>query len=383
MISATAILMRVLFINKFIPPDPAPTAVLVDAVARKVRENGGHISFAGSHAGYRQQRVSGWRRWWREGWGNARLLWRGLTGPRPDAIVCLTDPPGSLVVGALIARLRRAKLIHWAMDVYPEIAVALGELTPAGPVDRAVRSAMHWAYRQCAAIACLDDDMLEILNLRNDPRAFVSTPWPAPGLSAPEFPPTSNPTRLRWLYSGNLGRAHDYATLLRAQRRLEDADAPFDLVFQGGGPAREAAMRMAAVLRLEHCHWLDYAPEEKLLESMLAAHVLIATQKPETRGLLWPSKLAPMLALPRPITWVGPIDGAIAAKIRESGPQHAIFAPGDDESLARWLMDSRHDLARHASFSAQAVNDRLAQAREESLATWLVRLESVAPRSET
>ena len=373
--------MRVLFINKFVPPDPAPTAVLIGAVAAMVEQNGGEALFTSSDTGYRGKRPSGWRRWLREGAANLRLLWRGLSCPRPDIIICLTDPPGSLVIAAVVASLRRAQLVHWAMDVYPEVAVALGELRAGSFVHRTVRAAMRWAYDKCTAIACLDDDMVHALGLRSDPRAFISTPWPPPSLALPRAWPVPDQTRVRCLYSGNLGRAHDYETLLRAQRRLEDAHAPFDLVFQGGGPCREAAMEMAADLRLEHCHWLDYVPEEQVIESMLQSHVLIATQKVETRGLLWPSKLAPMLVLPRAIVWVGPTEGAVANLIRQHRGSHGIFVPGNDEQLARWLMDSRETLLQSRSASLEALGHALERLREDSLDVWRVRLDSMVPRS--
>jgi glycosyltransferase involved in cell wall biosynthesis len=370
--------MRVLFINKFIPPDPAPTAVLIEEVARVVRDAGGEAAFAGSRGAYRGKRASGSVRWLHEGWENLRMLFRGLTGPRPDVIVCLTDPPGCLVVAAIVARLRRIKLVHWVMDVYPEIAVALGELRAASPVQRAVRRAMGWAYRTCAAIACLDEDMVDKLQLRGDPRAFISTPWPPQGLRLPRGMPVPDGGKVRWLYSGNLGRAHDYETLLRAQRRLEEAGAPFELVFQGGGPCRDAAMRLAADLHLKHCVWLDYAPEERLLESMLEAHVLVATQKPETRGMLWPSKLATMLLLPRALAWVGPTDGAIAGAIRERSSLHGIFAPGDDAQLASWLIGSREVLLQTPAFSAESLLRSFEQSREGSLDIWRIQLGKLA-----
>jgi hypothetical protein len=267
------------------------------------------------------------------------------------------------------------------MDVYPEIAVALGELRAESFIHRIVRAAMQWAYQRCAAIACLDDDMVEALGLRGDARAFISTPWPPAGLTLPKTIPSPNPTKIRWLYSGNLGRAHDYETVLRAQRRLEDAHAPFELVFQGGGPARDAAKQLAADLRLQHCHWQDYAPEDTLLETMLDSHLLIATQKLTTRGLLWPSKLAPMLVLPRAIVWVGPTDGAVAKTLRERGGLHGIFAPGEDEQLAQWLIASQAALLHSPSCSVEPLHERLAQSRENALETWRTSLDRLASPS--
>jgi hypothetical protein len=77
---------------------------------------------------------------------------------------------------------------------------------------------------------------------------------------------------------------------------------------------------------------------EQLPASLLAADVLVVTQKPETRGLLWPSKLALVATLARPILWVGPTDGAIARDLATL-PQAGIFAPGDATAIAQWLSE--------------------------------------------
>jgi glycosyltransferase involved in cell wall biosynthesis len=142
-----------------------------------------------------------------------------------------------------------------------------------------------------------------------------------------------------WLYSGNLGRAHDWRTILDAQRLVESTGSPWRLVFQGGGPSWPAAQDYARELGLRQCDWRPYVTEEELPASLLAADVLVVTQKPETCGLLWPSKLALVTSLPRAILWVGPTDRAIA---RDLGalPQSALFSPGDPAPVARWLADT-------------------------------------------
>jgi colanic acid biosynthesis glycosyl transferase WcaI len=60
------------------------------------------------------------------------------------------------------------------------------------------------------------------------------------------------------------------------------------------------------------------------------------TQRPETRGLLWPSKLALLERLPRSILWVGPTDGDIARRLVARGGA-GVFAPGDATGVAAWV----------------------------------------------
>jgi colanic acid biosynthesis glycosyl transferase WcaI len=89
-------------------------------------------------------------------------------------------------------------------------------------------------------------------------------------------------------------------------------------------------------LGLARCEWKPYVEEDQLPASLLAADLLAVTQKPETCGLLWPSKLALVTSLPRPILWVGPVDRAIARDLAGL-PQAGVFAPGDATGVARWI----------------------------------------------
>ena len=55
-------------------------------------------------------------------------LLRGLAGPRPDLVLCMTDPPMVGDVGLAIARRFRVPLLVISEDVFPEIATQLGRL---------------------------------------------------------------------------------------------------------------------------------------------------------------------------------------------------------------------------------------------------------------
>lgn len=370
--------MRILFLNQYTPPDPAPTSALIGDLAAYLESRGFETAFLNAGSGYRSKPRTGWRRWWHDGMANLKMLIKGLGLPSADFIICLSDPPGCLVVGALLAKLKGARLIHWAMDVYPEIAAALGALRKDSLIYRLVDHLQKRAYDQCVMLGCLDEDMAAALGVTQDPRLLLCPPWPSRNLILPETTPTksSDSGRLKWLYSGNLGRAHDYETLLHAQRRLEDEDLPFDLVFQGGGPARTSAMKLAAQLNLKHCQWADYVPEAELIPSLLAADVLIATQKVETRGLLWPSKLALMHLLPRPLVWVGPKEGAVATMLRELPEAHGVFAPGEATELAGWLQQRAHlfKTSTKTPYSKSQLESQMAAQRARAYHQWHDRL---------
>jgi hypothetical protein len=225
------------------------------------------------------------------------------------------------------------------MDLYPDVAVALGEVREGSLLHRLTSSLMGEAYRACDRIIVLDEDMAGRVRIHG-PESEVLAPWPPAMEGADEEWPRrerENEATFTWLYSGNLGRAHEWETLLEAQALLERDGLKIDLVFQGGGTERETALARAQELGLRRCHWQPYAEEADLVPSLLAADCLIATQRPETSGCLWPSKLALVLQLDRPLVWVGVPDGAVGRRLRDEG--HFCFAPGDAVGLAAGIRE--------------------------------------------
>ena len=366
---------RLLCLNQFTPPDKAPTSLLLGELKDGLEQRGWTVDFLGGAQNYRSGKPRGWRRWWREIQCHLHFLWQAAWVSRPSVMLCLTDPPGLPFTAALIARWHGARLVHWAMDVYPEVAVALGEIPQTGRAYRLTAAAVHWAYRQCSLVVCLDEDMAGLMNLHGDPRLMICPPWPPAQLRLPEGSVTPTSSRIRWLYSGNLGRAHEFETLLQAQLLLEKAQASFDLVFQGGGTMLAEAQQRAGVLGLQHCRWESYVPEESFVASLLSAHVLIATQRTETLGMLWPSKLALLQQLPRATVWVGPAHGAIARSLQQGGPHHGVFSPGQHQALAAWLL-GHQDSWRSTSMPCipGELKARLTLLREDSIRQWHERL---------
>jgi len=336
--------VRVLFLNQYFPPDPAPTGALLKEIADALSAAGHQVVFASSGQAYRagEKRGSRLRRELQALWA----IFRSALAAGPvDAVVSATSPPLLAVVAAVIAKLRRARHYHWLFDMYPELATALGEI-PEGTMSCLFSAAMRWAYRRADCVVALDEDMAARLE-RYGVTPTIIQPWVLDPLikaraALPHEPQMPHDSPRLWLYSGNLGRAHEWQTLLDAQHLLEAARAPWRLIFQGGGPSWAAAREYAGRLNLERCDWRPYVPEDQLPASLLAADVLVVTQKPETCGLLWPSKLALVASLPRRILWVGPAGHAIAHDLARL-PQAGIFAPGDAAGIANWLGGPTHD----------------------------------------
>lgn len=367
--------MRILFLNQYFPPDPAPTGMLFREIADESVRLGHEVDFVDAAQDYRGAQ-GGAGRLKRE----LGALWRMLCAGRAlrvkrraDVVVSGTSPPCLGVVADRVARKHGAAHLHWAMDIYPELAVELGEIGRTSLVAKITGWAMRGVYRRAKKVVVLDGDMAARFRaMKVEP--VIIRPWvmrrsgDAADFSTPPEAPWT------WIYSGNLGRAHEWETLLAAQSLLEQRGVDARLLFQGGGPAQNPAQARAGALGLRRCEWQGYVAAEQLTESLLKCEVLVASQLPAVRGLLWPSKLALMTTLPRPILFVGPPEGAISNELRTL-PHAGIFTPGDAEGVARWIAEHRMGVGRIAAADLQSAE----QQRQTALDAWSGLLHAVGP----
>lgn len=356
--------MRILFLNQYFPPDPAPTGVLLGELADVLRQRGHDAVLVQAADAYRESQGRG-ARLLREMIALVTILWRGIFCKRVQVVVSGSSPPCLAVVGALVSLRHWAPHLHWAMDIYPEIAVALREVR-AGVLTAIIRAFMKLAYRTARVVVGLDGDMAIVLR-RYGIQPLECRPWvPAVVLARMPRSAPAPAEQWTWLYSGNLGRAHDWQTLLAAQATLEERGVDATLVFQGGGPSREAAAERAKELKLRRVVWRPYSPEAELCNSLLRAQCLVVTQLPEASGLLWPSKLALLLGLPRPLFFVGPKNGAIAASLWERAGA-TVFASGDFRAVADAITRLREE---SPPIPGQGLVD-VVQHRSKSFAWWV------------
>jgi len=254
---------------------------------------------------------------------------------RGVVVVAMTDPPLLSVVAALACALRGARLINWTQDLFPEVATALG-LRGAG----VLRPLRDWSLRRAAMNVALGEQMAARIRQRGAP-AVVRHNWADAALHPVERSP-------RWdlgdafvvAYSGNLGRAHEFATIAAAMRRLGDNDK-IKFLFIGSGAQLDAVRRDAGA----NARFAPYQPRETLSESLSAGDAHLVSLQPSLEGLIVPSKFYGALAVARPVLFVGATDGELARLIREHGLGYVI-APGDDAALAQAIEELAADRER-------------------------------------
>ncbi|HEY0141124.1 MAG TPA: glycosyltransferase family 4 protein [Thermoanaerobaculia bacterium] len=330
---------RVLFVNRYFHPDHSATSQIASDLAMHLASRGwevvaitGRQRYDDARAGLAPHEVAKGvtiRRVWSTRFGRGGLFGRGIDyvtfyvsaffavlthADRRRVVVAMTDPPLLSVVVALAALLRGARLVNWLQDLFPEVAESLG-MRGVG-VLRGVR---NWSLRRARVNVVLGERMRE--RVAQNPRVIHN--WADAGLRPLPFP-----AAFAAGYSGNLGRAHDAETIIEAMRLAPE----IRFVFTGGGAQLERVRRHAG----PNAEFRPYAPREQLSESLSAVDVHLVSLQPAMEGLIVPSKFYGIIAVGRPVVFIGARDGEVARLIDEARCGFVV-APGDAAELARAL----------------------------------------------
>jgi glycosyltransferase involved in cell wall biosynthesis len=274
------------------------------------------------------------RRVWTTRFGRGSLLGRALDyltfyvsaffairRERESLIVAMTDPPLLSIVAALAA----PRVVNWVQDLFPEVAQRLGVRVP-----RFVNRMRDWSLARARVNVALGDAMAKTIGKN----AVVQHNWAGTDLGPAESRPH---TRFVVGYSGNLGRAHEFETMLAAAKALPDVE--FDVA---GGGAQLEPVRAAAPPNVT---FRDYAPREQLAESLASADAHLVSLLPAVEGLIVPSKFYGILAVARPVIFIGAPGGELARLILEQGCGFAV-EPGDSRGLVAAIEELAQDRAR-------------------------------------
>ena len=372
---------RIIFINRVYWPSTAATAQLLTDLAEGLaargwpvhvittgesssRHNGVtiHRTGPGEQHGGMLSRALNYRRFQ----GAARRQLGSVARPG-DIVVPMTDPP---MLGAAMARpalAQGARVVHWIQDIYPEIAaVHFGPL--AGFFLAPLKANRNSAWRSALTCVTLGDDMRQSVAGQGVPRERIALipNWAPRELHVPTTQMAVETCRSRWglndkfvvAYSGNLGRVHEFATVLQTAALLRD-DPSVVFLFIGAGARFDEISAAARARGLGNIRLLPPEPRETLAASLAAADAQLVTLLPDYSSLVYPSKLAGVLAAGRPVLFVGPPGGDIARLLQQEdcGATLALGdAAGLADTLTRWKGDAGL-LARLGS-NARAVYER-------------------------
>lgn len=389
---------RLIFINRYFLPDLSATSQLLTDLVGRLGADDYEIHVLCSRQLYadaraslpRLERVAGAtvHRCWSTRNGRGGLAGRAIDyltftltaaarllklARANDIVVVLTDPPMMSVPAALVTCLTGARLVNWLQDVFPEVAVALDTMPLPRWVQGLLRRMRNWTLRLAARNVVLGPRMGHILKAAGVPSRQLSVieNWADAQALTPQ---PRDRSRLRCSlhaqhqfviqYSGNMGRAHEYETLLAAASELR-YENNWLFLFVGDGAKMRLLRQKAAELALDNMVFLPLQPREALADTLAAADVHVTCLLPKLEGLVVPSKLYGILAAGRPVIVIGDLDGEQARVVR-GARCGSVIAPGDGAGLVdelrrmrsdpEWMREAgsnaRHLLERRYSLSA-------------------------------
>jgi colanic acid biosynthesis glycosyl transferase WcaI len=307
------------------------------------------------------------------------LMWRKLDEvAQPGAIVvAMTDPP---MLGAIAMRAAgRCRLVNWLQDLYPEVAMRLGVPFMNGVLGTRLVRLRDASLRAPAANVVIGERMAANLRRLGVPedRIHIVPNWcedesvqPTPDSGAALRRIWGLEGRFVFGYSGNLGRAHEFETVLGAARLLSGEPGIAFLVV-GGGPKVAEFARRVGELRLQGMfRFLPYQAEETLTAALSVPHLHWISLKPELEGLIVPSKFYRIAAVGRPMVIIGARDGELGTLVRHHDCGFAV-EPGDVEGLAGLLLQlaAQPDSLSAMGKAARALLDARFS-RAQALSSW-------------
>jgi colanic acid biosynthesis glycosyl transferase WcaI len=378
---------RVIFINRFFFPDHSATSQILTDLAlhlasgetdvrvvtsrQRYDDPGALLPAAESIGGVVIHRISTTR------FGRSALIGRGfdylsfyrsayhsvLASAQPgDVLVAKTDPPLLCIPAMRAAKRCGLHLVNWVQDLYPEVAAALGVPALGGPLGRAFLELRDAALRAADVNVVVGERMAEIVRQRGiaPERIRVIPNW-CDDQEIQPIAPLDNPLRREWGlgdrfvvgYSGNLGRGHEFETVLAAAEYLR-SDQSLCFLFIGGGKKFAELAHCVRERGLNHLfRFLPYQERRLLKLSLGAADLHLISLRPELEGLIVPSKLYGIAAAGRPIIAVTACDGEVARLVRRHDCG-VVVTPGEGELLAAALCRLREDPARLAKMGHHA-----------------------------
>jgi glycosyltransferase involved in cell wall biosynthesis len=379
--------LRVLILNQFFWPDVAATAQHAFDLAKYLRSHGDEVSAIASRSIYGQTGSALPEEEVAEGiavhrvtssvfgkrgvifrsfdflFFNVACLFKAVSLPRHDVVICLTTPPFIALVGIFLRWMKGTRFVFWTMDLYPDVPLA------AGVIKRG--SIVHWVFDRLDRFCLRRADLVVVLGrcmrdrvLANgvDPRRLAMiTPWADPA-EVPNVPArrfaesmdgavarrvtgtdvkpvtvSMNSFRSEWdigdrfviEYSGNCGVGHDVSSVCDAMLELRDDDT-IRWVIVGGGLAWPKIEDFIRRHRIPNVILRPYQPRSRLGDLIALGDVHLVLVADGFEGLLIPSKFYGVMAAGRPTIYVGPEDTEVARVIGEE--QCGYVIPNSDSA---------------------------------------------------
>lgn len=272
----------------------------------------------------------------------ASLLGPFRCGGKFDVIFVYEPSPVTVgIPGLILKALKRAPLIFWVQDLWPESLSATGSVKSKWILNL-VTCLVSFIYRRCDRVLVQSRAFIDrVQALGANPERVFYYPNSAEELYRPvsrgKIPMSQElPGGFRVMFAGNIGAAQSFETTLGAAEKLRN-HRDIQWVILGDGRQFDWVQDEVRKRGLSHCvHLLGQHPVESMPEWFAQADVLLVTlRKDPTFALTIPSKVQSYMACGRPI--LASLEGE-GARVVEEAQAGIVVAPEDASALAEAVL---------------------------------------------
>lgn len=229
------------------------------------------------------------------------------------------------LVGAVVARLRRGRLIYNVQELYPDLAVRTGRLT--NPISKFLLYRIeHAVYTLASAVTAITPGMIRTIATKGVPKDklsfvpnFVDTNFLCPQPKCNDFARRHGfHDAFVVSYAGNMGPTQGLEDLLEAADELSDCPS-LRVVLVGDGPSQPALKALAATRHLTNVSFVPHQPYGLVPQIYGSSDLCIVPLLEGVEGDALPSKVLRIMACGRPVLAICDPKSDLAALVRDSG----------------------------------------------------------------
>lgn len=277
------------------------------------------------------------------------VFFRAMRHKRTDYLLVVSSPPFMYLIGWLLKKIKRTKLVYNVQDLFPDVAIELG-LIKSRPLIRAINGLNAIMLRSVEKIICIVESMASSLVAKGAAleKITVIHNW-ADGRQLFPLPRAENEFLLRSglnkkfivQYSGNIGMVHDIDTILATAERMTRIDR-VHFVFIGDGVQARKIKELIAQKKPTNISLFPYQARVALNLSLNASDLSLVSLKNGFEGKVLPSKLYGIMAVGKPIIAICRRDSDVARIVQASACGRVIEsgdAAGCEEAILELMND--------------------------------------------
>lgn len=272
---------------------------------------------------------------------------------RQDVILIVSPPLTSGVIGWMLGKVKRARVIYNVQELYPETYVTMGAMTAESRTAKILYRIERFVYRTAHRLTPIGQVFadyitelgIEASKIRVIPN-YVDTDFLKPLAKAnPLAEKLGLVDKFVVLYAGNIGLSQSFDTLIQAAECLQDQPEIVILIV-GDGHRRDEVAQMAGPL--SNVKLLEYQPRSSVPDIYGTADLGLVPLMKGTAQTTLPSKLYTIMSTGTAALVAVDLESDIVAQVQAADCGYAI--PPDDanalEAVIREAHANRETVAR-------------------------------------